>query len=195
MTAMDAAKEREALAAELREVRARARAEVPREPAGLPAAASVRTPEPVPSLDAVAPIPETPRPDNAELNRLWETAPSAEGFWGRVRRALRAFAGRQQAFNSRQVQFDNDLLSYVDARLDRTHRHYDAVLGAYARHMQEIDTRHLILQEELVAHVHDLVKRIDLVLSHAERGRLGLEATLQDVRTRLAQLEAKTPRG
>jgi hypothetical protein len=69
------------------------------------------------------------------------------------------------------------------------------VLGAYARHMQEIDTRHLILQEELVAHVHDLVKRIDLVLSHAERGRLGLEATLADVRARLAQLEAKTKHG
>jgi hypothetical protein len=195
MTAMDAAKEREALAAELREVRERARATVPPVPAVLPEPGSVRTPQPVPPLEAVAEVPETPRPDNADLNRLWETAPAAEGFLGRVRRALRAFAGRQQAFNSRQVQFDNDLLAYVDARLDRTHRHYDAVLGAYARHMQEIDTRHLILQEELVAHVHDLVKRIDLVLSHAERGRLGLEATLQDVRGRLAQLEAKTPRG
>ena len=155
----------------------------------------MRTPEAMTPLAAMGDVPQTPRPDNAELNRLWETAPSAEGFVGRVRRALRAFAGRQQAFNSRQVQFDNDLLAYVDARLDRTHRHYDAVLGAYARHMQEIDTRHLILQEELVAHVHDLVKRIDLVLSHAERGRLGLEATLQDVRTRLAQLEAKTNHG
>ena len=195
MTAMDAAKEREALAAELREVRERARASVPHAPAGLPEPGAVRTPQPMPPLEDVPASDETPRPDNAELNRLWETAPAAEGFLGRVRRALRAFAGRQQAFNSRQVQFDNDLLAYVDARLDRTHRHYDAVLGAYARHMQEIDTRHLILQEELVAHVHDLVKRIDLVLSHAERGRLGLEATLQDVRTRLAQLEAKIPRG
>ena len=195
MTAMDAEKEREALAAEVREVRERARETVPVEPARLPEASAARTPEPVPPLEAVAPVAQTPRPDNAELNRLWETAPAAEGFVGRVRRALRAFAGRQQAFNSRQVQFDNDLLAYVDARLDRTHTHYDAVLGAYARHMQEIDQRHLILQEELVAHVHDLVKRIDLVLSHAERGRLGLEATLQDVRARLARLEAKTTQG
>ena len=39
------------------------------------------------------------------------------------------------------------------------------------RHMAEIDERHLILQEELVAHVHDLVKRIDLVLAEAEKGR------------------------
>ena len=38
--------------------------------------------------------------------------------------------------------------------------------------MGEIDERHLILQEELVAHVHDLVRRVDLVLSEAERGRL-----------------------
>ena len=41
----------------------------------------------------------------------------------------------------------------------------------HGRHMGEIDERHLILQEELVAHVHDLVKRIDLVLAEAERGR------------------------
>ena len=44
--------------------------------------------------------------------------------------------------------------------------------------MGEIDERHLILQEELVAHVHDLVKRIDLVLAESERGRLGLEFAL-----------------
>jgi hypothetical protein len=191
MTAM----EREELLAELREIRERAREAVPAQAASLPSAAATRTPEAVDPLPPSAPVPETPRPDNAELNRLWETAPAAEGFVGRVRRALRAFAGRQQAFNSRQVQFDNDLLAYVDVRLDRTHRHYDAVLGAYARHMQEIDQRHLILQEELVAHVHDLVRRIDLVLSHAERGRLGLEASLADVRARLAQLEAKTKQG
>ncbi len=195
MTAMDEEKERAELSAELREVRERARAAVPAVPATLPEAAPTRPPAAVEPLPAAPAVPETPRPDNAELNRLWETAPAAEGFLGRVRRALRAFAGRQQAFNSRQVQFDNDLLAYVDARLDRTHRHYDAVLGGYARHMQEIDQRHLILQEELVAHVHDLVKRIDLVLSHAERGRLGLEATLADVRARLAQLESMTKRG
>ena len=43
----------------------------------------------------------------------------------------------------------------------------------HGRHMDEIDERHLILQEELVAHVHDLVKRIDLVLAEAERGPAG----------------------
>ena len=49
------------------------------------------------------------------------------------------------------------------ARLHRrpphaTHRHYDEVLGLHGRHMGEIDERHLILQEELVTHVHDLVQ-------------------------------------
>ncbi len=191
-----AVSEREKLAEELRTVREDARAQVPAEAEALPPALPTRTPEPAPAMATPTGAPVTPaRPDNAELNRLWETAPAASGFWGRVRRALTAFAGKQQAFNSRQVQFDNDLLAYVDARLDGTHRHYDRVLGAYAKHMQEIDTRHLILQEELVAHVHDLVKRVDLVLSASERGRLGLEAGLKDVRARLARLEETLRRG
>jgi hypothetical protein len=188
--------EREKLADELRAVREDARAQVPAEAQTLPPALPARTPEAAPAMETPSTPPATPpRPDNAELNQLWETAPSASGFWGRVRRALTAFAGRQQAFNSRQVQFDNDLLAYVDARLDGTHRHYDQVLGAYARHMQEIDARHLILQEELVAHVHDLVRRVDLVLAASERGRLGLEAGLKDVRARLARLEETLRRG
>ena len=80
-------------------------------------------------------------------------------------------------------------------RLHETHRHYDAVLGLTARHMAEIDERHLILQEELVAHVHDLVKRIDLVLGEGEKGRLSLESALRDLRTRLQQLEERLARG
>jgi hypothetical protein len=187
--------EREELAAELRALREAGRGETPAAAQALPPALATRTPAPVPPAEAAAAPPPPSRPDNAELNRLWETAPVASGFWGRVRRALTAFAGRQQAFNSRQVQFDNDLLAYVDARADATHRHYDQVLGAYAKHMQEIDARHLILQEELVAHVHDLVKRVDLVLSASERGRLGLESGLKDVRARLARLEETLRRG
>ena len=187
--------EREELGDELRRVREAARESAPAAAQTLPPALAARTPTEVPTTETPSAPPLPARPDNAELNRMWETAPAAEGFWGRVRRALRAFAGQQQAFNSRQVQFDNDLLAYVDARLDGTHRHYDQVLGAYARHMQEIDTRHLILQEELVAHVHDLVKRVDLVLAASERGRLGLESSLKDVRARLARLEETLRRG
>jgi hypothetical protein len=57
--------------------------------------------------------------------------------------------------------------------------------------MGEIDERHLILQEELVAHVHDLVRRIDLVLAEAERGRLGLEFALKDLRQSVQRLEER----
>jgi hypothetical protein len=97
----------------------------------------------------------------------------------------------QTAFNARQVQLDNEVLEYIDARADATHRHYDRVLGLHGRRMAEIDERHLILQEELVAHVHDLVKRIDLVLGESERGRAGLESALRDLRHRLERLEER----
>jgi hypothetical protein len=57
--------------------------------------------------------------------------------------------------------------------------------------MGEIDERHLILQEELVAHVHDLVRRVDLVLAEGERGRLSLEFALKDLRTRVERVEER----
>jgi hypothetical protein len=97
----------------------------------------------------------------------------------------------QVSFNARQVQLDNEILEYIDTRFAATHAHYDGVLGRYGRHMGEIDERHLILQEELVAHVHDLVERIDLVLAEAEKGRLSFEHALRDLRTRLARLEGR----
>jgi hypothetical protein len=193
-------REREDVADELRRIResVRDRALLDREasPARLPPP-TVRTPEPVPTEAAPAPPGAVARPDNSDLNRLWEVAPGEgrRGLLGRLgERLLRPFRDRQRAFNAHQVQFDNELLAYVDARLHETHRHYDAVLGIYARHMAEIDERHLILQEELVAHVHDLVRRIDLVLSEAEKGRLSLESALRDVRARLGQLEERLAR-
>ena len=192
--------EREVVADELRRIREGVRDRALLEPEGGAtrlAPPAVRTPEPVPS----EPLPEPPvpsaRPDNSDLNRLWEVAPEPgrRGLLGRLAdRLLRPFRDRQRAFNARQVQFDNELLAYVDARLQETHRHYDAVLGVHGRHMGEIDERHLILQEELVAHVHDLVKRIDLVLGEAEKGRLGLESALRDLRARLQQLEERLAR-
>jgi hypothetical protein len=69
------------------------------------------------------------------------------------------------------------------------------VLGIHGRHIQDANERHLILQEELVAHVHDLIKRIDLVLGESERGRLSLEFALRDVRHRLTRLEEGLGRG
>ena len=140
------------------------------------------------------------------MNALWDVRQGAPpgGLKGRlvhlVRRAMAPFVESQVSFNARQVQLDNDLLAYVDARLEATHRHYDAVLGGYGRHLQDVDKRHVILQEELVKHVHDLVRRIDLVLSESERGRLSLEFALRDLRGRLMEslppdtAAPKTPR-
>jgi hypothetical protein len=132
------------------------------------------------------------------VNTLWRAEPPAppRSLWGRI--AARLLAPRleaQVAFNARQVQLDNEILAYLEARFAATHRHYDAVLGLTGRHLAEIDERHLILQEELVAHVHDLIQRIDLVLAEVERGRASGESALRDVRARLRLLEERLPRG
>ena len=190
--------DRQQVADELRRVREAVRARALHQRAAtLPAARAVEVPGPMPPDPVPAPIAATPRPDNAALNAGWRVRDTLGG--GGWRRLLARGLGRvlarvldaQESFNSRQVQFDNALLDYIDARLTATHRHYDEVLGLHGRHMGEIDERHLILQEELVTHVHDLVRRIDLVLAEAERGRLGLERDLRDVRDRLRQLEER----
>jgi hypothetical protein len=159
------------------------------------AAAKPGAPEP---LAEPEPPPTLRRPDNAAVNAAWPaSAPAPGGLRGLISRLLLRFLGpaleAQRTFNARQVQLDNEVLEYIDARAEATHRHYDGVLGLHGRRMSEIDTRHLILQEELVAHVHDLVKRIDLVLGESERGRGGLESALRDLRHRLSRLEERLP--
>jgi hypothetical protein len=187
--------EREQVASELRKVRegVRERALVEQAPAQvLPPAPAVRTPAAVPPLTE-EPLPAPPlRPDLEALNAEWRTAEAGGGLlWRLLRRLLRPGLRAQQQFNALQVRFDNAVLDYVELRLAHTHAHYDAVLGQHGRHMGEIDERHLILQEELVAHVHDLVRRVDLVLAASERGRVGLEFGLRDLRARLALLEER----
>ena len=197
--------ERERVAEELRRVRdaVRDRALEGAAAVTLPPHREIQARGPLPPAVPASPPAALPRPDNAELNQLWSLRGAlAEGGFRRMvarglGRLLARLIDRQESFNSRQVQFDNALLDYIDARVEATHRHYDAVLGLQGRHLGEIDERHLILQEELVAHVHDLVKRIDLVLGESERGRLGLEFALRDVRARLLRLEeqvASAPR-
>jgi hypothetical protein len=187
--------ERAEVAAGLRRVRdgVRERALVERAPGDvLPPPAAVRTPVPAPERAEPPAAAPPARPDTGPLAGLWRSAGGAAGRLGRVaRRLLAPFLDAQQRFNEQQVQFDNAVLDYVEARLAHTHAHYDAVLGVHGRHMGEIDERHLILQEELVAHVHDLVRRIDLVLGEGERSRVGLESALRDVRSRLAQVEER----
>ena len=189
--------DRQRVAEELRRVRdsVRERDPVARRPEdvlGPPPA--VRTPD-VPSPEpAPAPPPAARLPDATAVNALWDVSRASPpaGLKGRlsrlVRRLMAPVVDAQVSFNSRQVQLDNELMAYLEARIEATHRHYDAVLGGYGRHMQDIDKRHLILQEELVGHVHDLVRRIDLVLAESERGRLSLELALRDLRARLAEL-------
>jgi hypothetical protein len=193
--------EEERLAQRLRRVReaVRERALLEREPGSvLPPALLPRTPEPLPKVPAPVPEVAPPPPDPAAVNALWRAEPPAppRGLWGRlVERLLRPRREAQVAFNARQVQLDNEILAYLDARFAATHRHYDAILGLTGRHLAEIDERHLILQEELVAHVHDLIQRIDLVLAEVERGRVSGESALRDVRARLRLLEERLPRG
>lgn len=189
--------ERERVADELRRIREAVRERALDSAAALPPPQPTRTPEPVAPATLPAPPALPPAPDGSAVNALWEARPTRPlGMLGRLlQRLLAPLTDAQRAFNSRQVQLDNELLAWLEARLAATHRHYDEVLGIHGRHMAEIDERHMILQEELVAHVHDLVKRIDLALAEAEKGRLSLEFALRDLRARIVRLEERLGRG
>jgi hypothetical protein len=197
---MGEGEERESVAAELRRIREAVQARVLLEP-GKVATESAPGPGPAPGKATAEPLPELAapplRPDGSAVNALWDVAkaPAGSVLGGWMRRLLGPFIDAQVAWNAKQVQLDNAILEYLDARLDATHRHYDRVLGIQGRHIQDANERHLILQEELVAHVHDLVKRIDLVLGESEKGRLSLEFALRDVRNRLARVEERLNRG
>jgi hypothetical protein len=95
----------------------------------------------------------------------------------------------QRAFNADQVRLDNALLRHLEERLAETHRRYDGILGDTGGRLDEVDERHAQLAQELVAHVHDLARRIDLVLGEAERGRPALELVVKDLQARVARLE------
>jgi hypothetical protein len=140
----------------------------------------------------MGPPPEPP--DAAAVNAAWraEAAPP-RGLSGRLRRFLeRLLQPRfeaQRVFNARQVQLDNEMLEYFDKRLDATQRSYDRLLGDLGQRLDEADQRHAILEKELVGHVQDLVRRIDLVLADANRGRAAQEFALEEIRERFARLE------
>ncbi|MGH9324051.1 MAG: hypothetical protein ACRD3V_29710 [Vicinamibacteria bacterium] len=165
------------------------------------------TPKPLAPIEAGDPESAPSSPAREELNVLWnisELAPDRpEGTLARwfsplkaplrrmVRFAMGPFVERQVRMNSAQVRFDNDLVRYVDERFDRMSRHYDRVLGLHGRRMEEIDERHLILQQELVRHVHDLVARIELVFESAEQNHLYLEGMLRETREDLMKLSER----
>jgi hypothetical protein len=168
----------------------------------------IRSPSanPLPPLEARGPESLPTSPDREALNRLWDVGASGEeprGALARLfaplraplRRLLRFALGplveRQVEMNSAQVRFDNELIRYVDERFDGMSRHYDRVLGLHGRRMEEIDERHLILQRELIRHVHDLVARIELVFEAAEQNHLYLEGTLRETREELTRISAR----
>jgi hypothetical protein len=156
-------------------------------------------------LPAAERAPGGKSPNRSVLNETWDVAKSLEtppqGGLARVlsplrrplqrliRFALGPLVERQAEWNSSQVQFDNDITAYIDERVDRLVAHYDEVLGTHGKRMEEIDERHLILQQELIQHVHDLIKRIDFVFETAEQNHLYLEGSLREVREELQSLE------
>jgi hypothetical protein len=97
----------------------------------------------------------------------------------------------QVKFNSDQVQLDNALVSWTAEHFAATHRHYDAVIASMQRRMEDIDTRHRELERELVRHVHEMARRIDVVLGEGEKGRVSHDAALRSTRERLRALEEK----
>ena len=97
----------------------------------------------------------------------------------------------QVKFNSDQVQLDNALVAWTADHFAATHKHYDGVLARMQKRMDEIDTRHRELESELVRHVHEMARRIDVVLGEGEKGRVSHEAALRSLRERLRLLEEK----
>jgi hypothetical protein len=129
------------------------------------------------------------------VNASWTAAaPAGGGLSGLLRRLLLRLLGpeleAQRLFNADQVRLDNAMLRHFEERLAATHRHYDRLLGEAGKRQDEADERHAQLARELVGHVHDLARRIDLAIAEAGRGRPALEHTLHDLRERVARLEA-----
>jgi hypothetical protein len=180
----------------------------PEEPTGL-APYSTASPgsNPLPPIETRDTEAAPTSPGRDDLNRLWDLfdssaeprpgalarflAPFRSPLRRLVRFALGPVVERQVRMNSAQVRFDNELVRYLDERLDRMSRHYDRVLGLHGRRMEEIDERHLILQQELIRHVHDLVARIELVFEAAEQNHLYLEGTLRETREELAKVRER----
>ena len=128
-------------------------------------------------------------PDLGPVNATW-TVKARAGLLGRLLTWLgRPQLEAQRAFNADQVRLDNALLRYVEERFAATHKHYDRILGRTGQRQDEMDARHRQLERELVQHVQDLARRIDLALLEADRGRPALEQALADLRERVARLE------
>jgi hypothetical protein len=129
-------------------------------------------------------------PDLGPVNASWNAAPRSGGLLRRVLAVLeRPQLEALRAFNADQVRLDNAFLRFVEQRFAATHRHYDRILGRIGQRQDELDARHRVLERELVSHVQDLARRIDLALLEADRGRPALEHALVELRERVLRLE------
>jgi hypothetical protein len=193
---------RKNVARELRRVKEEVRENALRagEPAAsLPPAPPAREPEPASREDPPPAEPAPSAPDRTLVNESWRAEPRVprglKGLLFRLLdRLLRPRFEAQRTFNAHQAQLDNAILRHLEERSAATHRHYDRLLGIYGRHLDEVNERHVILEKELVGHVEELIRRIDLVLARAERGRVSLEHELSDVRRQLEELRASMGR-
>jgi len=142
------------------------------------------------TLDDRAAEPLPAAPDLGPVNASWATKPRPRGLLGRlVAWLLKPQLDAQRAWNADQVRLDNAFVKYFEERLAATHRHYDSILGRMGQRLDEVDQRHRLLEKELVKHVQDLARRIDLALLEADRGRPGYEHALAELRERVLRLE------
>jgi hypothetical protein len=152
----------------------------------------VRTAEgdPPPPPPASAWNPPAP-PDLGPVNASYETSRDRSSDLSSPLRRRCQGRRAQARFNSDQVKLDNALVSWTAAHFTATHTHYDAAIARMQKRMDDIDTRHRELERELVRHVHDMARRIDVVLGEGEKGRVSHEAALRSLRERLRTLEEK----
>lgn len=194
----DDEQERRDLVDNLRSVRDEAR-DALRERSSLPESAkATASAPPLSRITGADETREISSPARDDLNALWNVASApSPGFLGKLISPLRRWAQRlllgpvverQVQLNSAQVRFDNEVVEYMDARLDRMGQHYDRILGLHGKRMEEIDERHLILQQELIRHVHDLVERIEFVFETAETNHLQVDSALRETREELKDL-------
>jgi len=134
-----------------------------------------------------------PPPDLRPVNESFSAATSRSmgGLASLVDGSREKNREAQARFNANQVQLDNALVTWTAGHFAATHGHYDGVIALMQKRMDEIDTRHLELERELVRHVHEMARRIDVVLGEGEKGRVSHEAALRSVRERLRSLEEK----
>lgn len=150
----------------------------------------VSPPAPPPSRrePPARPQPTAMPPDLTALDAVARLTAGAKG--GGILKGLMADVLEAQGrFNAEQMRVDTQLIQYLHERIAATHAHYDQVLSAHQSRMDDIDERHRMLQEDVVKHVHDLVRRIDLGLSEGRNGRATLDFLLRDLKKELQALQ------